>query len=59
MCQGEYPDIYLTRVYQLRDEFVHMGEIVSDEYVSDNAVEGLTYEYIQMKYNAERNPCLV
>ncbi|CAN0068000.1 unnamed protein product, partial [Sphacelaria rigidula] len=42
----------------LRDELVHIGEPISDERLTDIIVEGLTSEYDQVKYNAERDPDL-
>lgn len=56
MSQGGDPDIFLTHVYQLRDELMYMGEAVTDKPVTEVVIKGLTNDYTQIKYNAERDP---
>ncbi|CAM9463687.1 unnamed protein product, partial [Sphacelaria rigidula] len=58
MSPGQDPDVFLARLFQLRDELVHIGESISDERLTDKIVEGLTSEYRQVKYNAGRDPDL-
>ncbi|CAN0036856.1 unnamed protein product, partial [Sphacelaria rigidula] len=45
MSPGQDPDVFLTKVYELRDQLVYMGGPISDERVTDIVVEGLTDEY--------------
>ncbi|CAM9555616.1 unnamed protein product, partial [Sphacelaria rigidula] len=56
MSPGQDPDVCLTKIYELRDQLVYMGEPISDDRLTDIVVEGLTDEYDRIKYNAERNP---
>ncbi|CAM9512073.1 unnamed protein product, partial [Sphacelaria rigidula] len=53
---GQDPDVFLTKMYELRDQLVYMGEPISDDRLTDTAVEGLTDEYDRIKYDAERDP---
>ncbi|CAM9554146.1 unnamed protein product, partial [Sphacelaria rigidula] len=55
---GQDPDVFLVKLFQLRDELGHIGESISDERLTDIVVEGLTSEGDQVKYNAERDPDL-
>ncbi|CAN0054089.1 unnamed protein product, partial [Sphacelaria rigidula] len=52
------PGCFLAKVFQLRDELVRIGEPISDDRLTDIIVEGLTSEYDQVKYSAERDPGL-
>ena len=54
MAPGQDPDIFLSRVYQLRDEVDNAGE----ERLTDIVIEGLTSDYDPIKYNAECDPDL-
>ncbi|CAM9523918.1 unnamed protein product, partial [Sphacelaria rigidula] len=56
MSPGQDPDVFLTKIYELRDQLVYMGEPISDERLTDIVVEGLTDEYDRIKYDAERDP---
>lgn len=56
MKQDQYLDIFLVRVYQLRDELAHMGGEMSEERLTDVVLESLTDDNDQIKYNAERDP---
>ena len=59
MTPGQDPDIFLSRVYQLRDELENAGETVSEERLSDIVmIEGLTSDYDLINYNAECDPDL-
>ena len=50
MALGQDPDIFLSRVYQLRDEIENAEEIVSEERLTDSVIEGLTSDYDLIKY---------
>ncbi|CAM9355662.1 unnamed protein product, partial [Sphacelaria rigidula] len=56
MSPGQDPDVFLTKIYELRDQLVYMGEPISDDRLTDIVVEGLTDEYDRIKYDAERDP---
>ncbi|CAM9451364.1 unnamed protein product [Sphacelaria rigidula] len=56
MSPGQDPDFFQEKLFQLRDELVHIGEPISDERLTDIIVEGPTSEYDQIKYSAERHP---
>ncbi|CAN0075050.1 unnamed protein product, partial [Sphacelaria rigidula] len=56
MSPGQDPDVFLTKIYYLRDQLVYMGEPISDYRLTDIVVEGLTDEYDRIKYDAERDP---
>lgn len=43
------PDVCMTAVH-------HIGEVVPEQRLLDIVLEGLTKEYIMIKYNAEREP---
>ena len=53
MTDGEDPDVFLNEVFFLRDELVDMGEVFNDDSILDIVLEGLTDEYLQIKYSAE------
>ena len=40
-------------MYHLRDELVEMGEVINDDSLPDIVLEGLTDDYLQIKYNTE------
>lgn len=56
MPQEQHPDVFLEQVYQLRDELVHMGEVISEERLTGMVIEGTIGDYDQIKYNTERDP---
>ncbi|CAM9980923.1 unnamed protein product, partial [Sphacelaria rigidula] len=58
MSQGEDPDVFLSNIYQIKDELNNMNESVSDERLTDIIIEGLADDYSQIKYDAERDPDL-
>ena len=45
------PDIFMNEVYYLRVELVDMGEVITHDSILDIVQEGLTDEYLQMKYS--------
>ena len=53
MTDGQDPDIFINKVFYLRDELVDMGEVFNDDSILDMVLEGLTDEYLQIKYSAE------
>ena len=53
MADGQDPDIFINEVYYLRDELVDTGEVFNDDGLLDIVLEGLTDEYLQIKYSAE------
>ena len=53
MTDGQDPDVLINEVYYLRDELVGMGEVFNDDSILDIVLEGLTDEYLQIKYSAE------
>ncbi|CAN0074651.1 unnamed protein product, partial [Sphacelaria rigidula] len=58
MSPGQDPDTFLIKVYQLRDELDNVGEVISEEGLTDIVIEGLASEYDLIKYSAERDPDL-
>ena len=52
MTNGQEPDIFTIEEYFLRDELVDMGEVFNDDSILDRVLEGLTEEYLQIKYSA-------
>ncbi|CAM9516495.1 unnamed protein product, partial [Sphacelaria rigidula] len=56
MSQGEDPDVFLSTLYQIEDEITNMNESVSDGRLAGIVTEGLTDDYSQIKYDAERDP---
>ncbi|CAM9161903.1 unnamed protein product, partial [Sphacelaria rigidula] len=56
MSPAQDSDVFLTKVYELRDQLVYMGEPISDERLTDIVVEGSTDDYDRIKYDAERDP---
>ncbi|CAN0059457.1 unnamed protein product, partial [Sphacelaria rigidula] len=56
MSPGQDPDVFLTKIYELRDQLVYMGEPISDDRLTDIVVEGLTDDHDRIKYDAERDP---
>lgn len=46
MSPGQDPDVCTA----------HMGKFISEERLTDIAIEGPTNDYLQLKYNAEREP---
>ncbi|CAM9666887.1 unnamed protein product [Sphacelaria rigidula] len=56
MSPGQDPDVVLAKLFHHRDELMHIGEPISDERLADIVVEGLTSEYDQIKFSAERDP---
>ncbi|CAN0103848.1 unnamed protein product, partial [Sphacelaria rigidula] len=48
--------VFLTKIYELRDQRVYMGKPISDDSLTDIVVEGLIDEYDRIKYDAERDP---
>ena len=53
MSDGQDPDVFINEMYHLRDELVEMGEVINDDSLPDIVLEGLTDDYLQIKYNAE------
>ena len=53
MSEGQDPDIFINEVNHLRDELVYMGEVFNDDSILDIVLEGLTDDYVQIKYSAE------
>ena len=53
MTDGQDQDVFVNEVYYLRDELVDMGEVSNDDSILDIVLEGLTDEYLQIKYSAE------
>ncbi|CAM9795394.1 unnamed protein product, partial [Sphacelaria rigidula] len=51
MSPGQDPDVFLAKLFQLRNELVHIGKPISDE-LTDIIVGGLPSEYDRIKYNA-------
>ena len=47
MTDGQDPDIFINKVYYVRDELVDMGEVFNDDSILDIVLEGLTDEYLQ------------
>lgn len=54
MSPGRDPDVFMTTVYQLRDQLIYMGEATPDERPTDFVIKSLADDYKQIKYNAER-----
>ena len=50
------PDIYLTEVFQQRDELEHVGESFTEARNLDIILEGLSNEYEPIRFAAERDP---
>ena len=50
---GQDPDVFINEIYHLRYELVEMGEVINDDSLLDIVLEGLTDDYLQIKYNAE------
>ena len=53
MTEGQDPDVFINEVYYIRGELVEMGEVINYDSLLDIVLEGLTDEYLQIKYNAE------
>ena len=53
MTDGQDPDVFKNEVYYLRDDLVDMGEVFNDDSILDIVLEGLTDEFLQIKYIAE------
>ena len=53
MTDGKDPDVFINEVYYLRDELADMGEVFDDDSLLGIVLEGLTDEYLQIKYSAE------
>lgn len=53
MSEGQDPDIFINEANHLRDEMMYMGEVSNDDRISDVVLEGLTDDYVQIKYSAE------
>ena len=53
MSDGQDPDVFINEMYHLRDELVEMGEVINDDSLPDIVLEGLTDDYLQIKYNTE------
>ena len=53
MTDEEDPDVFINEVYYLRDELADMQEVFNDDSILDIVLEGLTDEYLQIKYSAE------
>ena len=53
MSDGQDPDVFINEIYHLRDELVEIGEVINDDSPLDIVLEGLTDDYLQIKYNAE------
>ena len=50
------PDVFLSQVYQLRDEFVDLGEIVSNERLTTGILDALPEEmYSTVKMQSIRD----
>ena len=52
MTDGQDPDIFINEVYYSQDELVDMGEVFNDGSILDRVLEGLTDEYLKIKYSA-------
>ena len=55
MSPGRDPDEFLTKMFELRDQLVYIGEPISDDRL-DIVIEGLTDDYDRVKYDGERDP---
>ncbi|CAM9796794.1 unnamed protein product, partial [Sphacelaria rigidula] len=55
MAPDQDPDVFFSTVFQLRDELRCVGEVVSEERLTDIIIEGISDEYDLIKYNAERD----
>ena len=53
MSDGQDPDVFINEIYDLRDELLEMGEVINDDSLPDIVLEGLTDDYLQIKYNTE------
>ena len=53
MTEGQDPDFFKDEVYYLHHELVYIGEVFNDDSILDIVLEGLTDEYLQIKYSAE------
>ena len=53
MTDVQDPDVFINEVYYLRDELVDMGEVFNDDSILGIVLEGLTYEYLEIKYSAK------
>ena len=58
MSDGQDPDVFINEIYHLRDELVEIGEVINDDSPLDIVLEGLTDDYLQIKYNAEADDIL-
>ena len=53
MTDGQDLDIFTNEVYYLWDELVDLREVFNDDSILGIVLEGLTDEYLQIKYSAE------
>ncbi|CAN0058710.1 unnamed protein product [Sphacelaria rigidula] len=56
MSPGQDSDVFLTKIYELRDQLVYIGEPISDDGLTDIMMKGLTGEYDRIMYDTERDP---
>lgn len=56
MSPKQDPDQYMKEVHQLRDEVEHIGETFSETRIMYLILEGLTDDYEQIRFAAERDP---
>ncbi|CAM9207672.1 unnamed protein product, partial [Sphacelaria rigidula] len=45
MSPGRDPYTFLSKLYQLRDKLDNVGEVISEERLTEIVIEGLTSEY--------------
>ena len=53
MTDGQDPDVFINEIYYKRDELGDMGEVFNDDSILDIVLEGLTDEYLRVKYSLE------
>ena len=57
MSQDEDPDVFLSKIYQIKDELTAIGEtIITEERLTDKVIEGLIDDYNLNTYKAESDP---
>lgn len=56
MSPDQDSHLFLTKVFELRDQLVYMGEPISDERLTDIVIEGSTDDHHQIRYGAKRDP---
>ena len=53
MSDGQDPDVFINEIHHPRDELVETGKVINDDCQLDIVLEGLTDDYLQIKYNAK------